>query len=64
MGWAMYSDIHYGQFLKKNCKADWYSQSAVISAALCSLLDHCKWGLAASTILVAEDPISGLGEVF
>ena len=36
----------------------------VISAAMCVLLDEREWGSAESIILAAEDPLSGLGDVF
>lgn len=36
----------------------------VISAALCSAFDDCKWGTAESGVINAIDPLSDLGEVF
>lgn len=36
----------------------------VISAALCSLLDDQAWGTAESSVVIAQDPLSDLGEVF
>ena len=35
----------------------------VISAALCALLDDQQWGTAESSIVIAQDPLSDLGEV-
>ena len=36
----------------------------VISAALCSLLDDQQWGTAKSSVVIAHDPLSDLGDVF
>lgn len=36
----------------------------VISAALCCVLDGCKWGKAESSILVPVDPLSGYRDIF
>lgn len=36
----------------------------VTSAALCVLLDEQEWGIGASSIIDAADPLSNLGEVF
>ena len=36
----------------------------VISAALCSFLDGHQWGTAESSVAIAQDPLSDLGDVF
>lgn len=36
----------------------------VISAALCSVLDGCKWGNTESVILAPEDPLGGFRDTF
>ena len=36
----------------------------VISASLCALLEEQQWGTAESSIVIAQDPLSDLSEVF
>jgi hypothetical protein len=36
----------------------------LISAALCSYLDLCHWGIAESGVIPAADPLQGMGHVF
>ena len=36
----------------------------ITSAALCALLDDQQWGTAESSVVIAQDPLSDLGDIF